>query len=317
MAKLCGVVANTKRMRLNKNRTLNSVFQYSNAQVAERPNASDCKSLKSRVRITPCAPFYVSKYTMEQQNKQWIIDNLIPLGEVRLYQGNGNFVLDGVYQNARFIKERTSNIVRRPISNRSLINYPSQMISYGYHHAITSAVYEDPYVYHVLEQTGIKVEDSLSNYISSCDHAVVLFAHQSVTDEMIVHTHRLSDSSMFSLTVAIRLTHDDATPIEVKLYPPLDDVPDIEQYFNNPNALLNYININPSVNTSLVNDRTLFVFNAGYTPHNVNFTDDIMLYFIYDNVEFKGDAFEEIKSRCQDTLFENSEESKRAYFWHL
>ena len=28
MTKLCGVVANTKRMRLNKNRTLNSVFQY-------------------------------------------------------------------------------------------------------------------------------------------------------------------------------------------------------------------------------------------------------------------------------------------------
>ena len=50
---------------------------------------------------------------------------------------------------------------------------------------------------------------------------------------------------------------------------------------------------------------------------NVNFTDDIVLYFIYDNVEFKDSKCEKIKLQSQIKLFEDCDESKRAYVWNL
>ena len=255
---------------------------------------------------------------METNSKQWIIDHLLPLGEVRQYHGQGNFQLDPNYRNCRFIKERTSSIVRRGISNRSMTNYPSGMISYGYHHAITSAVYHAPEVYHTLEQIGLKVEDELSTFISSCDHAVVLVAHKSIVEQMIVHTHRLPDVPMFSLTVAIRLTHDDLTPIKVSFYSPIsENDPQLEQYFNTANLIDTHIDNKKPADIQLSTDRSLFVFNAGLTPHTANFTDDIVLYFVYDNVQFINSGLQKIQLQAQQKLFDDLELYKHVYFWHL
>ena len=205
---------------------------------------------------------------MLTQHKQWIIDNLMPLGEVRLYQGSGKFIPDSVYQNSRFIKERTSSIVRRPISNRSLEAYPSQMISYSYHHAITAALHQNPEVFFYLEDLGNRVEDALSNYITSCDHAVVLFVHRAVVDQMIMHTHRLPDTPMFSVTAAIRITDDDSTPVVVQFHHPINDTdPNLTQYFINHNSVLEYTKDKTPAGVPLATDRTLLMFNAAFTPH--------------------------------------------------
>jgi hypothetical protein len=123
---------------------------------------------------------------------------------------------------------------------------------------------------------------------------------------------------MFSVTVAVRLSRDDHTPINVGFYPPIDEKdPQLEHYFNDSKLLNAQLSKQSIINTTLIADRTLLVFNAGITPHTANFTDDIVLYFIYDNVEFINNGLNRIRMQAQEQLFKDLEPHKRAYFWHL
>jgi hypothetical protein len=253
---------------------------------------------------------------LNSTDKNWILQNIIPLGKVRLYKGNGNFVDDPYYKSARFIKERTSDILRRTISNRSLINYPDKMINYTYHHVITNAIYQAPNVYYELERIGLEVENKVSKYINSIEHAVVLFGHSSVAPEIIIHTHRLPDTPMLSMTVSVRLTNDDNTPIQLKFYEPLSyNDPLINHYFNNAQLLKKYVENKIPEKIQLNNIENTFVFNAGLTPHSVNYSDDIVLYFIYDNVEFKSESIKTLANQSFRTVFEDLPNIKlKAYF---
>lgn len=249
----------------------------------------------------------------DQRHKNWIISNLLPLAVVRTYAGKGQWSIDNSYLTSRFIKERTSDIVRRPIAGVGRKTHPSKRIAFTFHQAIISAMHECPEVYDFLENLGQKIESEAAKYISSCDHAVVQMTHRSITDDLLIHTHRLTEKPMYTMVYAVKITSDDPSFITANFYPPIpDDNPNLEKFIQLTSTNLEYVR-GKSPEKITLGETTTLLFNAAYTPHNANFSDDIMVYFIYDNVEFKRGAFEKIKLFSQVELFRNFPETKRVY----
>ena len=78
--------------------------------------------------------------------KQWFIDNIMPLGKVQDYIGNGDFS-DPNISGCRYLKERTNNVVRLDPSKKSKDNFPS-LLAYTFDHVLQFAISKQPYVYH-------------------------------------------------------------------------------------------------------------------------------------------------------------------------
>jgi hypothetical protein len=161
------------------------------------------------------------------------------------------------------------------------------------------------------------VESFAEKYIINCDNAAVLVGHQSLGENINLHTHRLQQEKKFTFTVAIRLTFDDV-PITYQAYDPLsDNDPNLLNYYADGNLLQTYIHNKVPKKFSSESRTSVLVFNGSYTPHSVDYNKDVYLFFVYDNVTFKPGMFETIQRSSQHKLFLEQEPAKRLYFWEL
>jgi hypothetical protein len=160
-------------------------------------------------------------------------------------------------------------------------------------------------------------ESMAEQYISDCDNAAVLIGHQSLGDEITLHTHRLNDLKKFTFTIAVRITFDDK-PLLYKFYDPLDDQdPDLEKYYSS-SALLEAKLEHSVPKTFSSNARaSILVFNGSYTPHRVNYNKDLYLFFVYDNVTFRPGMLDKVKAQSQITLFTEYSEDLHLYFFDI
>lgn len=241
--------------------------------------------------------------------KQWFLDNIVPLGKVKEYTGNGVFN-DTNITGSRFMKDRTNDVVRINPSKKSKENFPS-LIAYSFDHALQYAINFHPFIYNRLTKLCSDVEKMAEEYLVDCEHSAVLVGHKSLGNEITLHTHRLGDVKKYSMTFIVRLTFDD-TPVEYKFYEPIpDNDPLLGQYYFNPILLKQYVK-DKKPNEIVSGARSsILVFNASHIPHSVSYSDDIYLYFVYDNVTFKEEMFEKIANSSQYSMYND------LYFYDL
>lgn len=257
-------------------------------------------------------------WTLIDFHKQFMIDNVIPLGKIREHLGKGEITAPRVVkgEGARFIKERSSDIVRRPLSAMSTKdkNFPS-LIAYSFDQAITTTMYSSPWVYKKLVKLTSDIENFVENYITDCDNAAVLIGHDSLGKELTLHTHRVSDVIQYSFTVSIRLTFK-GKGAKLKFYKPLSkNDPQLNQYYANPILLYELLN-GEAPEEIYIKDRTnILVFSASLIPHTVEYDEDIYLFYVYDNVTFKQGKLEEIINLSTTTYFAKSDEDSRLYYY--
>jgi hypothetical protein len=160
---------------------------------------------------------------------------------------------------------------------------------------IVTAMNKTPWLYRQLLELNRKCEQLAEQFIIDCDHAAVLVGHKSLGDGLDVHTHRVSDIQRYSLTIVVRLSFN-GQGVKSKFYDPFNDNDTLlQEYYANPNLLDQYIK-DRSYTEILFSARTsILVFNAALTPHDVEYDDDIYLYYVYDNVTFKENALDIIK----------------------
>jgi hypothetical protein len=254
-------------------------------------------------------------WTLIEYYKQWFIQHIIPLGAIQTYTGNGKFKPTSV-TGCRFLHSRSSNIQRLPPSKKAMEHY-IDFIAYHFDHVIEHAIITNPYIYYKFDKLCKDIERTAEKYISSCENAAVLIGHQSLGEKITLHTHRLSDTKKFTVTFAIRLTFDDA-PMVYKFYKPIPDSdPRLGKYYVTTSYLNTYVKNLVPEEIVPASRASMFVFNAGHTPHEATYTNDVYAFFVYDNVTFIDGMLEEIKQQSQHHLFADQVEENQLYFCDL
>lgn len=257
-------------------------------------------------------------WTLIPFHKAFMIENILPIGKILEHLGNGELTVPKNVkgEGSRFIKERTSDIVRRPLSAVSTKdkNFPS-LLAYSFDQTIITTMYTAPWLYRKLSKLTSDAEMLASQYITDCDNAAVLIGHKSLGNELTLHTHRISDAIKYTFTICVRLTFN-GKGAKLKFYQPLDlNDPNLNKYYYDPRKL--YDHINGEIPEEIyIKDRTnILVFSASLIPHTVEYDDDIFLFYVYDNVTFKEEKFEQIKSLSTTTYFNSHPENSRLYYY--
>lgn len=250
--------------------------------------------------------------------KNFIIKDLCPLGKMQEYLGDDKFAAAANIKEygARFILERTSDIVRRPISQTASknSNFPCKLIAYSFQQSINVFMYSAPWLYRKLTKLTFDVEKIASDYISDCDNAAVLIGHNSMGSNLTTHTHRLSDETRYTFTIIVRLTFEDKGAV-AKFYDPLKDSdPNLPFYYNNPSLLIENLKNTLPKDFSIEYRASILLFSASYIPHLVQYDNDIYLFYVYDNVTFKPNMLEFLTSKSDLTLFSEDETDKRLFY---
>lgn len=255
-------------------------------------------------------------WSLVPYHKSFIINDLCPLGKIQDYLGKGEFVptLNG----ARFILERTSDIVRRPVSENATKdgNFP-KVLAYSFQQSIQHLMYPAPWLYRKLIKLTNDVEQLASKYILDCDNAAVLIGHNSMGHELTMHTHRLSDETRYTFTIITRMTFEDKGAF-VRFYDPIDnDDTNLPFYYSNPALLTDTFQDKKSNGFTIESRASLLVFSASYIPHLVQYDNDIYLFYVYDNVTFKPGMFESIVNNSHLNFFTNQSTDKRLYYQRI
>jgi hypothetical protein len=258
-------------------------------------------------------------WTLIAYHKDFMVKNILPIGKIQDYIGNGEFVSSPNIKGlgSRFIKERTSDIVRRPVSDRATKDgtFP-RVLAYSFDQALLTCMYSAPWLYRKLQKLTIDAEMLADKYIKDCDNAAVLVGHKSLGDELTLHTHRVTEETKYTFTIAVRLTFNDLGAT-YKFYEPLSkDDPALSKYYSDPRLLYEKVK-DQQANQFRITERTsLLIFSASMIPHNVEYDNDLYLFYVYDNVNFKDGAFDEIKANSQINYFEDYAEDARLFFFN-
>ena len=262
-------------------------------------------------------------WTLIDYYKDYIIKNIIPLGIFRgIYQGSGDFDDPKKYpetlSGSRLMKERTSGILRNTSDkNNKVKNFPCKHLSYSFEHVIQVAMYDASSVYKRLGKLTEDVEFLAEQYIAECTHSAVIFGHSSLGPQILTHTHQLSNDKRLTFTIAVRLTFNDK-PVTYKFWNPVDDHdPNLDKYYGSSNLVAEYIDNRIPIEIQSEHRSSILVFNGSYTPHTVEFNNDIYMYFAYDNVVFKPGALEKIRQQSERSAFTDLEEEKHLYFFNF
>lgn len=250
-------------------------------------------------------------------HKNFLINDICPLGKIQDYLGKGEFApaVNIKEYGARFVLERTSDIVRRPVSQNATKdgNFP-KVLAYSFQQSLQCLMYSAPWLYRKLTKLTYDVEQLSSKYILDCDNAAVLIGHNSMGHELTMHTHRLSDEKRYTFTIIVRLTFEDNGAF-VKFYDPIkDDDPKLPFYYHNPALLIDTFKGKKSKGFIVESRASLLVFSASYIPHLVEYDNDIYLFYVYDNVTFKTGMLESIVKDSHLNFFTNESEDKRLYY---
>lgn len=257
-------------------------------------------------------------WTLIDFHKNFVIENVLPIGKISEHLGKGIITSPKQVkgEGSRFIKERSSDIVRRPLSEIATKDksFPC-LIAYSFDQAITTIMYNSPWIYRKLTKLTSDAEHLASQFILDCDNAAVLAGHESLGKELTLHTHRVADTFRHSLTIIVRLTFN-GKGAKLKFYNPLSkDDPQLSRYYANPALLYEKVSGVPPEEIYLKDRTNILVFSASLIPHTVEYNEDIYLFYVYDNVTFKEGKLEEIMKSSTTTYFKHLEEDSRLFYY--
>jgi len=261
-------------------------------------------------------------WTLIPYHSVWVVNNIIPIGHMIDYRGNGVWHKsdDPEATGCRFLKERTGGIVRRP---HNVSTYKGKiatwLLTYTFDHAIQIAMDQHPYIYKKFMQLNKDVEDLAETYVEDCDHAAVLMGHRSLDESLTIHTHRVTEQNRLTLTIIVRLTFNDSG-IDYRFWDPIpDDDANLPNYYSDPALLKRSYTDQRQPNGFKIAARSgILVFSGSHIPHDVTFDNDLYLFYVYDNVNFKPGMLEKIKESSQYTFFDDQQdEAKKLYYFDL
>ena len=248
----------------------------------------------------------------------YLVKHFLPIGNMTSYEGEGKFENNPILHGCRFLKDRTSNIKRlgHNMNSMRFKNFPYKMLAYSFDQSLQVMMYDLPELYRKLTKLTIDIENLAENYILDCEHSAVLIGHNSLGENLTLHTHRLTDIRKFTFTITVRLSFiNDA--IQLSFYDPISNSDkNLPYYYPNPPLINEYILNKEKYTILMKNPLSLLLFSASHIPHAVNFDNDLYLFYVYDNVTLKKDRLEEIKSLGISYFTENSE-GKHLYYGDL
>lgn len=252
--------------------------------------------------------------------KNYFVKNILPIGTMVRYVGNGLFEKNKSLTGCRFLKERTGSIVRLGEPNKlstSFKNYPTDLLAYSFDHALQVSMYDYKWLYRKSKELCRHVEEYAEKYIQDCEHSAVLIGHNSLGDSLTMHTHRLTDTNKLTFTITVRLTFDDKDSDLTYFDPISEDDKNLPFYYTHPVLVERYIKNKQEHKINMGARSSVLVFSASHIPHNVNFTDDVYLFFVYDNVTFKDGMFEEMTKDCQVNSFPDNLSGRNLFYKEL
>jgi hypothetical protein len=257
-------------------------------------------------------------WTLITYHKDFMIKNIVPIGRIQDYLGEGKFSGPENFKGggSRYIKERTSDIVRRPVSPVATKdnNFP-RLLAYSFDQAILTCMYTAPWLFRKLNQLTMDAENLANTFIKDCDNAAVLIGHESLGDELTLHTHRLSAEIRYTFTIAVRLTFN-GQGAKYKFYEPLNkNDSKLNQYYSNPMFLYDLTKDKEAYSFNIESRTSILTFSASLIPHTVEYDTDLYLFYVYDNVNFREGMLDLIKQKSQINWFEDYPEDSRLYFY--
>lgn len=261
----------------------------------------------------------IISWTLLPYHLDWFVKHIIPIGAMIDYKGNGEWDKSPDLTGSRFLKERSSGIVRRPhdlSTHKGKI--PTWLLMYTFDHAMQTAMYDQPYLYRRFMKLTRDVENLAETFISDCDHAAVLIGHESLDNEFIVHTHRVTEQNRLTLTIAVRVTFN-GSGLTYKFWDPIpDDDANLLGYYSSP-ALLqrSYTDSRTPHEFKITERSSILVFSGSHVPHSVTFDNDLYLFYVWDNVTFRPQQLDIIRQKSEYTFFLDQEDVKHLYFYNL
>jgi hypothetical protein len=277
-------------------------YYIDNGIIFERYTSLD----KNYVSRTLDHPKLLSKISLNKDEKKFLINHILPLGKLKEYKGHGNYKDDPFNISAvRFLKDRNSNIIRRyptanEVSSRSI---PHTIFADSLDNTINFAMYEKNNLWFQIKKLCNDVELYADQFISSCSNAAIIIGHKSLGNGIIEHLHRIDEKDRPTVTITVRITHDDENNLIVRMYEPIDKSDkELPTYYPKLKSFQAMIKDRKFDEFKIKSSVSIMMFNGSYIPHSTTWTDDIYLFFIYDNVEWKNNSLEKIKSAATSEL---------------
>ena len=260
-------------------------------------------------------PKLICNIKMTDLQKRNFLDDICPIGYPKIYTGNGNFRKFPI-NSSRFLNNRKSNIVRRGHANKAIgyKNYPNDLLTYDFDHAVDYIMYSDHQLWRILKKLIYDIEQYTATLINSCSHSAVLIGHSSMGNGIVIHSHRLDTIDKPTLTITVKITHDDEKNLKIHMYPPfkLDDT-NLPYYYSDLQLLHKTIDKNSFTSIEMLNRASIMIFNGSYTPHSTTWTDDIYLFFVYDNVTFHTGKFNYFR-QSTTTIIDNNSDNLSVFY---
>jgi len=251
-------------------------------------------------------PKLISKVSLSKSEKEFFIKHILPLGKLEEYEGTGKYKESPFNINAaRFLKDRNSNIVRRypTASEVAAKSIPHTVFADSLDNAINFAMYKENNLWFQIKKLCNDVELYADQMISSCSNAAIIVGHNSLGNGIIEHIHRIDEKDRPTLTITVRITFDDDKKLIVRMYEPIDknDV-ELPTYYPKLKSFQEMIKDRKFDEFKIKASNSTMLFNGSYIPHSTTWTDDVYLFFIYDNVEWKNNSLEKIKKSATSEL---------------
>jgi hypothetical protein len=262
-------------------------------------------------------PKLISNIALTKEEKKYFINHLLPLGKLQEYIGWGKYKTEPFNIGAvRFLKDRNSDIVRRYPSDEAVksLSIPRNIFAFSFDNAIDYSMYDQHNMWLQLKKLCNDVELYAEKLMSSCSNAAIIVGHKSLGSGIIEHLHRIDEEDRPTLTITVRISFDDNEKLIVRMYEPVDksDV-NLPTYYPKLKSFQEMIKDRKFDEFKIKSPISTMMFNGSYIPHSTTWTDDIYLFFIFDNVEWKNNSLEKIKAAATSELNVVMHDTYRVY----
>ncbi len=260
------------------------------------------------------APSLISNIRLNKSEENFFIKHILPLGTKTEYAGEGKFKNGNPIYSSRFLKERSSKIIRRSPSPDEIFQktLPNFLFAYSLECAIDFALYDCQTLWEKIKKLCLDVELFAESLLLSCSNSAIIIGHSSLGKGLVLHTHRLDHKLRPTVTICKRLSYNSKQPTKLNFYDALNSQdPDLSSYYVNLDELKKKVYTGKATDVDLVDDTCVFIFNGSFLPHSTIWSDDLYIFFVYDGAELIPETMSKFKAQAK-YFFENPE-NKNGY----
>ena len=226
---------------------------------------------------------------------------IMPLGKVPRY--NQELETIGLTDTTarRFVNDRSilAGVARTELSAQGL---DPLYLSFGISEALQVLVNKNYPVYLKMMQIILDADYSIcKNFGNSYEQAMILFCHSSFGERLFPHIHQRRSKNP---TLSLFLNLSNLNTTDLILLPEVDKSSKLyDKGYTDHRVILRYEKQNKDNSTRIkINNKTAIIFNADTIPHSMDYTNDLWMVMVYDNINI----YESVKIENQFSRYDNT-----------